>query len=67
MYLFSISGPFTVMKFILSSFAEAYAKKVFPHPGGPYNNTPWEIFIGKFLKINSYFYGISNVSTIVSI
>jgi hypothetical protein len=39
-YLFNNSGPLTLMKFALESFATALASKVFPHPGGPYNNTP---------------------------
>ena len=36
MYLFRISGPFTLMKFSPHSFATAEASKVFPHPGKPY-------------------------------
>lgn len=39
-YLFKISGPFTAMKFALDALATALANNVFPHPGGPHNNTP---------------------------
>lgn len=38
--LFNNSGPFTLMKFALDSFATAFANSVFPHPGGPQSNTP---------------------------
>ncbi|KAG8226502.1 hypothetical protein J437_LFUL007384 [Ladona fulva] len=38
------SGPLTDMKFIPASFATALAKRVFPQPGGPHNNTPAAAF-----------------------
>jgi hypothetical protein len=38
--LFSNSGPLTLMKFALDSFATAFASKVFPQPGGPHMSTP---------------------------
>ena len=38
--LFSSSGPFTLMKFALDSFATAFASNVLPHPGGPHSSTP---------------------------
>ena len=40
-HIVSISGPFTDMKFAPDSFATAFASKVFPVPGGPYNNIPF--------------------------
>jgi len=38
MYLLRISGPLTEMKLSPHSFATAEAKRVFPHPGYPYNS-----------------------------
>lgn len=38
MYLFSSSGPFTLIKFSPHSFATADASKVFPQPGKPYKS-----------------------------
>lgn len=34
------SGPRTLMKFALLSFATALASRVLPHPGGPHRRTP---------------------------
>ena len=39
-YLFKISGPLITIKFIYNWLAVSYAKKVLPHPGGPYNKAP---------------------------
>mmetsp|Transcript_20134 Transcript_20134/g.36193 ORF Transcript_20134/g.36193 Transcript_20134/m.36193 type:complete len:217 (-) Transcript_20134:85-735(-) len=39
-YLLSSSGPLTEMKLAPDSLAMALARRVFPHPGGPYNKTP---------------------------
>ena len=39
-YLFNNSGPFIDIKFAFDSLDTALATKVFPHPGGPYSNTP---------------------------
>jgi len=38
--IFNSSGPLTEIKLIPASLAMALASKVFPHPGGPHNNTP---------------------------
>ena len=35
-----ISGPLSDIKCACDSFATAFAKSVFPVPGGPYNKTP---------------------------
>ena len=34
------SGPFTLRKWHPDCAATAFARSVFPVPGGPYNNTP---------------------------
>lgn len=46
-YLLSISGPFTDIKFSPQAPAIALASKVFPHPGGPYSSTPRARGIGE--------------------
>ena len=38
--LLSSSGPFTLMKLAWLSFATAFARRVFPQPGGPHKSTP---------------------------
>lgn len=38
--MLSNSGPLTLIKFALDSFATAFASNVFPHPGGPHMSTP---------------------------
>jgi len=58
MYLFNSSGPLTTRKLMLSSFAVAWAKRVFPQPGGPYKRIPYDNFIGIFSNKKQYFKGI---------
>jgi hypothetical protein len=43
---------------MLSSFAVALAKRVFPQPGGPYKRIPYDNFIGTFSNKKQYFKGI---------
>ena len=38
--MLSNSGPLTEMKLIPASLAMAFAKSVFPQPGGPQSKTP---------------------------
>lgn len=40
MYMFSNSGPFTEKKFSAQDVATAFASRVLPVPGGPYNRMP---------------------------
>ena len=54
----NISGPLTRIILPLLSVANALARSVFPHPGGPYNNAPFgglipilENFSGSFIAI----------------
>ena len=53
-YLFNISGPFTAMKLALDALATALANRVFPHPGGPHNNTPAGGLTANFQKISGF-------------
>ena len=53
-YLEISSGPLTAMKFALEAFATALASKVFPQPGGPYNNTPYAVLILNCLHFSEY-------------
>ncbi len=48
------SGPLTLMKFAELSFATAFARRVFPVPGGPYKRIPF----GGFIPILSNFSGL---------
>jgi len=61
-HLLNNSGPFTWMKFASDSFATAFAKSVFPVPGGPYNKIPREGRIPNLLKESGYFIGHSTAS-----
>ncbi len=40
MYLFSTSGPFTLMQRKPQAATAADTRCVLPHPGGPYNSIP---------------------------
>ena len=40
MYMFNNSGPLTEKKFREKDVATAFARRVFPVPGGPYNSIP---------------------------
>ena len=50
------------MKFASDSFATAFARSVFPVPGGPYNKIPFGGFIPKRLKLSGFFMGHSTAS-----
>ena len=52
-----------LMKCALLSFATAFASRVLPVPGGPYNNTPFGASIPNFSKIS----GCLNGSSIISL
>jgi hypothetical protein len=56
---FSLSPTYLLIKSLdeteknvaLHSVAQAFAKKVFPVPGGPYNNIPFHGYIAPFIII----------------
>eukprot|EP00834_Sanchytrium_tribonematis_P007386 NODE_659_length_4968_cov_0.490655.p4 type:complete len:162 gc:universal NODE_659_length_4968_cov_0.490655:502-987(+) len=53
MYIFKSSGPLTDTKFKLHSVAMAFAHKVLPVPGGPYNIIPlFFLLLKKLGKVN---------------
>ncbi len=61
-HLFNNSGPLTKIKLASLSFATAFANKVFPVPGGPYNNKPFGGFIPNLLNDSICFNGHSTAS-----
>mmetsp|Transcript_56469 Transcript_56469/g.115567 ORF Transcript_56469/g.115567 Transcript_56469/m.115567 type:complete len:239 (+) Transcript_56469:796-1512(+) len=56
------SGPFTEMKLSFASFAIAFAISVFPHPEGPYSNTPLDGFMPNLAYLCAYWTGYMTVS-----
>mmetsp|Transcript_61000 Transcript_61000/g.150118 ORF Transcript_61000/g.150118 Transcript_61000/m.150118 type:complete len:222 (-) Transcript_61000:1249-1914(-) len=58
----SSSGPLTLMKLVLASFAMALAISVLPQPEGPYSSTPREGFIPNFSYLCAYSTGYMTVS-----
>lgn len=62
-----ISGPFNKKKKAPVSLATALAIKVFPDPGGPYNNTPLGGFTPKTLYKTGCLKGNSIISLIEAI
>ena len=61
-HLEKISGPLIDMKFAPDSFATAFASKVFPVPGGPYNRTPCGGSIPNFSNSSGCLKGNSIIS-----
>ena len=62
-YLFSISGPLTLIKLSPHSPATALASSVLPQPGNPYNNRPERSRSGHLEKIGAYRVGYCSVSS----
>ncbi len=55
------------MKYDSVSLATAFARSVFPHPGGPYSSTPFGGSIPSLLKSSGCFRGSSTISLTFSI
>ena len=58
--IFKSSGPLTEIKLIPASLATALASNVFPHPGGPHNNTPLAAVKPNVLKCSECLIGACN-------
>ena len=62
-----ISGPAIEMNFASVSVATAFARRVFPVPGGPVIRTPFGALIPSLWKMSGCFIGNSTISLTFSI